>query len=66
MKKTFALFLCVGLFFSCGQKSPEMTLEEIAEYKKIQARFFLKKRYTDHGKAAVLQTEQKEANGFLQ
>ena len=66
MKKTFALFLCVGLFFSCGQKSPEMTLEEIAEYKKNSGSLLLEKRYTDHGKAAVLQTEQKEANGFLQ
>ena len=38
MKKTFALFLCVSLFFSCGQKSPEMTLEEInAEIADVRA-----------------------------
>ena len=43
MKKTFALFLCVGLFFSCGQKSPEMTLEEIAEYKKNSGSLLLEK-----------------------
>ncbi|MGN0729563.1 ABC transporter substrate-binding protein [Treponema sp.] len=34
MKIIFASLLCAVLFFSCGQKSPEMTLEEIAEYKK--------------------------------
>lgn len=43
MKKTFALFLCAGLFFSCGQKSPEMTLEEIAEYKKNSGSLLLEK-----------------------
>ena len=43
MKKIFALFLCVGLFFSCGQKSPEMTLEEIAEYKKNSGSLLLEK-----------------------
>ena len=43
MKKTFALFLCVSLFFSCGQKSPEMTLVEIAEYKKNSGSLLLEK-----------------------
>lgn len=43
MKKTFTLFLCVGLFFSCGQKSPEMTFEEIAEYKKNSGSLLLEK-----------------------
>lgn len=43
MKKTFALFLCAGLFFSCEQKSPEMTLEEIAEYKKNSGSLLLEK-----------------------
>ena len=43
MKKTFALFLCAVSFFSCGQKSPEMTLEEIAEYKKNSGSLLLEK-----------------------